>query len=67
MDLRKMPKAKMAGIAALIGWPIAYLVGYHSGMVNIIAGAAVFFWIFQVLGDAPEVGAKKKNLGFRQP
>lgn len=67
MDLSKMSKTKMAAIAAIIGWPIAYMVGYRSGTVNIIAGAAVFMWIFQLVGEVPETDKKKRNLGFRQP
>lgn len=66
MASKKMTKTKMAAIAAIIGWPIAYMIGYRGGMVNIIAGGAVFFWIFQLVGDVPESAGKKKNLGFRQ-
>lgn len=67
MTIKKMSKTKIAAIAAIIGWPIAFLVGYRNGMVNVIAGGAVFMWVFQVLGDAPVTEAKKRNLGFRQP
>lgn len=67
MDLSKVSKIKLAGIAALVIWPIAYLVGYRSAIANLIAGAAVFMWIFQIVGAVPETGSKKKNLGFRNP
>lgn len=65
MTFPKMSKTKMVGIAAIIGWPIAFLLGYRSGMVHVIAGAAVFMWWFQVLGAEPEKQKKKRNLGFR--
>lgn len=65
MKLPKMTKTKMVGIAAAIGWPIAILLGYGSGMVHVIAGAALFMWWFQVLGAEPESQKKKRNLGFR--
>lgn len=63
--MKKMSTTKMVALAAIVAWPIAYLVGLRGGMYNIAAGAAVFMWIFQVLGDVPETEKKKRNLGHR--
>jgi hypothetical protein len=67
MASKKMTKTKMAALAALIGWPIAYMVGYRNGLMNIVAGGAVFMWVFQLINDAPVTEKPKRNLGFRQP
>lgn len=66
MQLPKMSKTKMVALVAIAAWPIAYLMGIRGGMYDVLAGGAVFMWIFQVLGDAPVTDKKKRNLGFRQ-
>lgn len=63
--MKKMTKTKMAALAAIVAWPIAYALGFRGGMWNIAAGAAVFLWIFQVISDVPETDKKKRNLGHR--
>ena len=65
--MKPMSKTKMAAIAAIVVWPISYLVGYRSGLANVVAGAAVFMWVFELINAEPVAQKKKRNLGFRQP
>ena len=67
MKMPKMSKTKMVALAAIVAWPIAWLLGVRGGLYNVLAGGAVFMWIFQVIGDTPVTEKKKRNLGFRQP
>jgi hypothetical protein len=63
--MKPMSKTKMAAIAAIVVWPISYLIGYRSGLVNMVAGAAVFLWAFELLNADPVVEKKKRSRGAR--